>query len=117
LTTRLHHGGRPVSDDFIVTAYVIVGETLAALGHRDDMRARVGDAGVLTVAVVAAKYFQDHLARPWLSLWKVSLLYDPLADQALPGSGLIAPPTVARPRRAQATLSRISPATDHGGAG
>jgi len=52
-----------MNDDFIVTAYVILDELMAALGHRDDRRAGAGDAEVLTVAVVAAKYFQNHLER------------------------------------------------------
>ncbi len=49
--------------DFIVTAFVVIDKTMAALGHRDDVRARASDAEVLTVAVVAAKYFQCHLGR------------------------------------------------------
>jgi hypothetical protein len=49
--------------DCIVTAFVVVDKTMAALGHRDDVRAQASDAAVLTVAIVAARYFQDHLAR------------------------------------------------------
>jgi len=49
--------------DFIVTAYVVLDKTMATLGHRDDVRARASDAEVLTVAIVAAKYVQSHLAR------------------------------------------------------
>src|ERR1700712_3742375 len=52
-----------MDDDFIVTAFVLLDKTMAALGHRDDVRAQASDAEVLTVAVVAAKYFQNHLAR------------------------------------------------------
>src|SRR5947199_34417 len=52
-----------MDDDFIVTAFVVIDKTMAALGHRDDVRAGASDAEVLTVAVVAAKYFQNHLAR------------------------------------------------------
>jgi len=52
-----------MDDDFIVTAFVIIDKTMQALGHRDDVRARASDAEVLTVAVAAAKYFQNHLAR------------------------------------------------------
>ncbi len=52
-----------MDDDFIVTAYVIIDETMAALGHRDDVRAKAGDAEVLTVAVAAARYFQNHHER------------------------------------------------------
>ncbi len=52
-----------MDDDFIVTAFVVIDKTMSALGHRDDVRAQASDAEVLTVAVVAAKYFQSHLAR------------------------------------------------------
>ena len=56
-----------MDDDFIVpvyvTVYVIIDETMAALGHRDQVLAQASDAAVLTVAVVAAKSFQNHLAR------------------------------------------------------
>jgi hypothetical protein len=55
-------GGR-LDDGFIVTAYVVIDKTMATLGHRDHVLAQAGDAEVLTVAVVAAKYFQNHLAR------------------------------------------------------
>jgi hypothetical protein len=62
LRHRFTVGGR-MDDDFIVTAFVLLDKTMAALGHRDDGRAQASDAAVLTVAVVAAKYFQNHLAR------------------------------------------------------
>jgi hypothetical protein len=52
-----------MDDDFIVTTFVVIDKAMAALGHRDDVRAQASDAEVLTVAVVAAKYFQNHLAR------------------------------------------------------
>jgi hypothetical protein len=52
-----------MDDDFIVTAFVIIAKTMAALGQRDDVRAQASDAEVLTVAVVAARYFQNHQAR------------------------------------------------------
>ena len=52
-----------MDDDFIVTAFVVVDKLMATLGHRDHVLARASDAEVLTVAVVAAKYFQSHLER------------------------------------------------------
>jgi hypothetical protein len=52
-----------MDDDFIVTTIVLVDKTMALLGHRDVVRAGASDAAVPTVAVVAAKYFQNHLAR------------------------------------------------------
>jgi hypothetical protein len=51
-----------VDDDFIVAVYVVIDETMRALAHRDHPLAVVGDAEVLTVAVVAAKHFQGHHA-------------------------------------------------------
>lgn len=52
-----------MDDDFIVTAFVVIDKTMQALGHRDDVRAKASDAEVLTVAVVAARAFQNHLER------------------------------------------------------
>jgi hypothetical protein len=46
-----------------VTAFVVLDKAMAALGHRDDVRAKASGAEVLTVAVVAARYFQNHLER------------------------------------------------------
>ncbi len=53
-----------MNDDLIVAAYVVIGETMAALGHRDHVLAQVSDAEVLTVAVVAAKYFANVTIQP-----------------------------------------------------
>jgi len=52
-----------MNDDWIVTAYVMIDEVMQALGHRSHALARTSDAAVLTVAVVAAKYFQNHHER------------------------------------------------------
>ncbi len=52
-----------MNDDLIVTAYVVIAELLANAGHRDHALAQVGDAEILTVAVVAAAAFQNHQAR------------------------------------------------------
>jgi hypothetical protein len=52
-----------MNDDVIVAAYVIIAELLQQAGHRDHVLAQVGDAEVLTVAVVAAAYFQNHHER------------------------------------------------------
>ncbi len=51
-----------MDDDLIVTAYVVIAEVLAAAGHETHRLARVTDAEVLTVAVVAAACFQNHHA-------------------------------------------------------
>jgi len=52
-----------MNDDFIVPVYVIVDETMRALGHRSHGLARLSDAEVLTVAVAAAKYFRNNHER------------------------------------------------------
>jgi hypothetical protein len=52
-----------MNDDVIVTTYVIIAEVMQHAGHRDHPLARVTDAEVLTVAVVAAAAFQNHHAR------------------------------------------------------
>ncbi len=52
-----------MNDEWIVTAYVVIDEVMRALGHRSHGLAQVSDAEVLTVAVVAAKYFQSHHER------------------------------------------------------
>jgi len=48
---------------YIVTVYVIIADTLLLMGHQDDTRSRITTAEILTVAVVAAKYFQNHHER------------------------------------------------------
>ena len=48
---------------YVVAVYVIIDDTMGALGHRSHPLAGVGDAEVLTVAVVAARYFGNHHAR------------------------------------------------------
>jgi hypothetical protein len=55
-------GGR-LDDDCIVTTVVVLDKTMGTLGHRDQVLARASDAEVLTVAVVAAQYFPNHLER------------------------------------------------------
>lgn len=47
----------------IVATYVVLDDSLKALGHRDDGRAQITSAEVLTVAVLAARYFQNHHER------------------------------------------------------
>src|SRR5215211_5018849 len=47
-----------MNDDFIVSVYVVIDTVLQALDHRSHRLAHSTDAEVLTVAVVAARYFQ-----------------------------------------------------------
>ena len=52
-----------MDDSFIIAAYSVIAETLEELGHYSHPLATVSDPEVLTVAVVAAKYFQNHQER------------------------------------------------------
>ncbi len=63
LDDRRAAAGRVMNDDFIVTVYVVLDETMRALGHRSHPLARVGDAAVLTIAVVAAGYSGSNQER------------------------------------------------------
>jgi len=52
-----------MSGEVIVTVYVVIDDVMRALGHRSHPAAHLSDAEVLTVAVVAALYFQNHHER------------------------------------------------------
>ena len=52
-----------MNDDYIVPAYSVIEDVLKAHGYEEDVRARVSAAEILIVAVVAAKYFQNHHER------------------------------------------------------
>lgn len=45
---------------WIITVFVVIDDTMMALGHQSHYHARVSDAEILTVAVVAAKYFNNN---------------------------------------------------------
>lgn len=49
--------------DWIITVFVIIDTLMERLDHHSDVRAQVPDAEILTIAVVAAKYFQNHHER------------------------------------------------------
>src|SRR5258708_25475180 len=52
-----------MNDTYIVTTYVVIDTVLKAYGFEDDCRAAGTAAEILTVGVVAAKYFQNHHER------------------------------------------------------
>src|SRR5829696_4413307 len=52
-----------MNDTYIVTTYVVIDDILKAWGFEDDCRAVGHAAETLTVAVLAAKYFQNHHER------------------------------------------------------
>jgi hypothetical protein len=52
-----------MNDHYIVTVFVVIDDLLKANHYQDDCRAQSSAAEVLTVAVVAAKYFHNHHQR------------------------------------------------------
>jgi hypothetical protein len=52
-----------MNDRYIVTTYVVIDDVLKAYGFVDDRRASGTAAEILTVGVIAAKYFQNHHER------------------------------------------------------
>jgi len=68
-----------MSDDLIVTVYVVLDEIMQALGHRSHRLAQISDAEVLTVAVVAAKYFANNHERALGVLHGMGYLAKPLS--------------------------------------
>ena len=68
-----------MSDDLIVTAYVVLDEMMQALGHRSHRLAQIDDAEVLTVAVVAAKYFANNHERALAVMYGMGYLAKPLS--------------------------------------
>ena len=52
-----------MNDTYIVTVYVIIDDLLKAMNHQDDSRASLNGAEILTIAVLSAKYFQNHHER------------------------------------------------------
>lgn len=52
-----------MNDSYIVTTYVVIDDVLKAYGFADDRRAIGTAAEILTVGVIAAKYFQNHHER------------------------------------------------------
>lgn len=68
-----------MDDDLIVTAYVVLDEMMQALGHHSHCLAHVSDAEVLTVAVVAAKYFANNHERALAIMRGMRYLARPLS--------------------------------------
>lgn len=46
--------------NWIISVFVVIDDTIKALGHKTHYHASLSDAEILTVAVVAAKYFNNN---------------------------------------------------------
>ena len=75
-----------MNDHLIITSYVIIDDTMRSLNHRSHVLAKVTDAEVLTVAVVAAKYFHNNHERALWVLTHLGYLSEPLSHIALQSS-------------------------------
>ena len=49
-----------MNEDYIVTIYYVIDEMLNAVEYQDDGRSCISAGEVLTVAIVAARYFHNH---------------------------------------------------------
>lgn len=52
-----------MNDSLIVTIFSVIDDVMKGLNHQDHCLAKVSDAELLTVAVISAKYFQNHHER------------------------------------------------------
>ena len=52
-----------MNEDYIVTIYYVIDEMLKAVEYQDDGRSSISASEVLTVAIVAARYFHNHWER------------------------------------------------------
>jgi hypothetical protein len=68
-----------MNDELIITSYVIIDDVMRSLHHRSHSLAKVTDAEVLTVAVVAAKYFRNNHERALWVLTELGYLSDSLS--------------------------------------
>jgi hypothetical protein len=64
-----------MNDTYIVTTYVVIDDILKAYGFEDDCRANGTAAEILTVGVVAAKYFQNHHERALIVLTSLGYVH------------------------------------------
>jgi hypothetical protein len=89
-----------MNDAFMVPAYVVIDTVLQQLAQRSHPAAQLTAAEVVTVAVVAAKYFQHHHARAV-----------PLRQRLGSLSGRVSPSRFSRRRPALAAWVRFRPET------
>ena len=60
--------------EWIITAFVIIDTLMEQVEHRSDVRAHVPDAEIITIAVVAAKYFANHHERAVQLMYQCTLI-------------------------------------------
>jgi Transposase DDE domain len=65
-----------MNDTYIVTTYVVIDDVLKAYGFADDRRVSSTAAEILTVGVIAAKYFQNHHERALCLMIRLGYVHD-----------------------------------------
>lgn len=68
-----------MDDTQIIAIFVVIDDVLRQCGHKQHCLAQASDAEVLTVAVVAARYFQNHHARALEVMTRLRYLSGPLS--------------------------------------
>jgi len=63
-----------MNEDRIVTSYVVTDDSLKGFGHQSHVLAKISDAEVLWVAIIAAMYFQNHHERALFVLRRMGYL-------------------------------------------
>ena len=69
----------PMNATWIVTVFEVIDTTMETLDHHSHVLTKVPDSEVLTVAVVAAKFFQNHHERALAVLKALHYLSGPLS--------------------------------------
>ena len=64
-----------MNDTYIITAYVVIDDMLKAYGFEDDSRAIGSAAEILTVGIMAAKYFQNHHERALVMMTRLGYVH------------------------------------------
>lgn len=63
-----------MNDNYIVPVYTILDDILDIMNYQDDVRVNITAAEILTVAVVSAKYFQNHHERAVCLMYRLGYI-------------------------------------------
>ena len=63
-----------MNDDYIIPVYTILDDILDIMNYQDDSRVTLTAAEILTVAVISAKYFQNHHERAVCLMYRLGYI-------------------------------------------
>ncbi len=63
-----------MSAEWIITIFVMIDDLMEQYGHQTDCRSRVSDSEILTIAICAAKYCQNHHERTVIIMQQLGYL-------------------------------------------